>query len=186
MGVLSFLGFTENRDEKKARKAVTAATRDEQARTSQLDAQAVESRGRYQGALDAYDPQAYMREAAGATISDLDEQFGQAEGQRRVQAQRTGFINSGGGTGALNRDFSTRLARALSSLSLQTAGLQQNKLGMQGDIYGGDVNRAEGARGNYLDLAAGERDAAIASRNARLQGTVGIAKAASRFIPMPK
>jgi hypothetical protein len=183
MGILSALGFTENKNERKARNSFDAVTDHERARTDLLDEQGVRSRQRYQSAIDDFDPRAYMKEAAGAQISDLGEQFGQAEGQRRVAANRSGFINSGGGIGALNRDFSGRLARALSGLSLQTAGLQQNKVGMQGDLYGDDRAYAEGSRDRSTDLVAGSRDAAIQSRNSRLQGTVGIVKAASRFLP---
>jgi hypothetical protein len=177
MGILSALGFTENKTEKKARTQMDAAAQAEQGRTSMLDTQAAQSRGRYQGALDSYDPQAYMQQAAQANASQLGEMYNQGEGQRRVAAQRSGFINSGAGIGALNRDFSSRLAQTLGTLSLQTAGLQQNKLGMQGDLYGNDVNQAEGARNNSLDLLAGSRDAAVAARNARLRGTTGVLKA---------
>lgn len=177
MGILSALGFTENNTEKRARQQAEAAQAAEQNRAGALDQQAATSRSRYQGALDAYDPQAFMKQAAESQISDLGEQYGQAEGQRRIAANRSGFINSGGGIGAQTRDFNTRLARALSGLSLQTAQLQQNKVGMQGDLYSGDVNQATGARDNYLDITSANRDAATASRNSRLNGTLGIVKA---------
>lgn len=183
MGLFSFLGFTENKNEKRARENLDAATRAEQARTGQLDQQAAESRNRYTSLLEGFNPQDYMKQAAGSVAADLGEAYNQGEGQRRLAAQRSGFINSGGGTGALQRDFSGRLARALAGLSLQTAGMEQNRISSFGDVYGTDRGYAEGSRMNSLDMLAGARDAAIQSRNSRLSGTVGLANAASRFLP---
>lgn len=181
MGILSFLGFTENKNEKRARQQMEAATHTEQRRTGALDEQAASSRGRYTELLGGFDPRSYMREAAEAEADELGEMYNEGEGQRRLSAQRSGFINSGGGIGRLNRDFSKRLARALSGLSLQTAGLEQGRIDRFGDVASMDRGYAENSRDRSLDLLAGARDAAVQSRNSRLRGTMGLVNAGTRL-----
>lgn len=183
MGILSALGFTENKNEKRARNSMDAATTYERQRADYADETAGRSRNRYTDLLQGFDPQKYARETAGALAQDAGEAYNQGQGQLALRAQRSGFINSGGGQGALNRDTSSRLARALAGLSMQAGQMEQGRIDRFGDLHQTDVGVSENQRDRSLDLLAGNRDAAIQSRNSRLQGTTGVLKAATRFLP---
>lgn len=181
MGILSALGFTKNKDQKRAEEAFRGAMGSEGRRRKGFDSNAENTRGRYLGLLEGYDPQEYMQEAAGAVGADLNEQLVATTADNNQALNARGFFGSGINAGRIGKDFNNRLARALASLSLQTAGLEQGRIDRFGRQAETDAGRADYSRSNELDLIAGNRDSEVANRNSRLGGTMGILNAATRF-----
>lgn len=181
MGVFSALGITKSGDQKRAESRMRSAAAGEGARRERFDTRATGSRNRYLELLEGFDPQSFMQSAAEGVGSELHEGFVDTLGQNNQALNARGFFGSGLNTAKISEDFSNRLSRALAQLSMQTAGLEQNRIGMVGDQGRIDASRADHSRGLELDLYAGDLDAQIADRNAKLAGTIGLARSAGSF-----
>lgn len=168
------LGGMFGKKKKASRDPMEAAAADEMARSGRYEAQANESRTRYLSQLDSYDPGAYAREQAGAITDEFGEDYANAEAGRRTGLARRGFYGGSVGRGMLNKQLSTRLARDLSGLAMQTAQMKQGQIDRYGNVYEGDRQAGMYSHGQYLDLLAGNRDAQIDKRNATWGGVTGV------------
>lgn len=125
------------------------------------------SRSQYLSSLEGFDPRAYLADAAGSAYSGLQEQMGQATANRRQSLARRGLFGADLGAGRQQKDFSSRLAQALASLSMEAGGMEQRRQGMIGDVYRGDQQNAQVQQGQYYDLLAGAQDRQQAEKNAK-------------------
>ena len=132
------------------------------------------SRANYMRRLGAFDPAAYARSTAEALGSSLMEDFVRAEAARNAALNARGIYGSPIGHAALTRDFNERLARALASLGMEAALMQQGVIDRYGDLYRGDIALAENSRNRYLDLLAGQRDYETALENERRRRRSGL------------
>lgn len=139
------------------------AYRDEEERSDRLTGEADERRSEF-------DARGYARDFTDAAFADFREDFGENMDDLRGSQVGRGRINSGFGfeeEDRLFRDMGRDLNRELGRAAFTSAGLDlRNTEGM--------TATAEGSRGRYLDLLAGERDAGIARENAKRQERGGL------------
>lgn len=191
------LGGRRSGAEKAADRAMRYATSDQERRTSGYDTDARRmgrtaegSRNTYLDALMGFDPGEYASTTAGALFDEFGETAERAEAGREVALNRRGFLGSGVGTGQMNRELATRLARELAGLSMQTAGLEQGRISGLGSVAGLDQGRyqydravAEDSRNTYLDMLAGNRDRAVDRGNARRKAIGGAFDSVVGYLP---
>ena len=174
-------GSRESREEKESRRRLNQAAGEERTRSNEADHRADYSRGMYDSSragylerLRGFDPSDYLDEKVSAIGERFQENFQAAEASRDKANNRRGFMGSPVGTGAMTRDLNSRLSRELSDAAFQTAGLEMAHNDRYGDVTRMDLGReqfdrgmAEDTRRNYLDLLAGNRDAATDRGNSR-------------------
>jgi hypothetical protein len=152
--------WQSHRAGKQAQRGMNAMADDAQRRFDQSQGQANESRGLWQSAVQGFDPQAYMREAAGAAYGDISQAHRAANAQRQVGLNQRGLFASDLGGARTQRHFDDQLAQRLSGLAMQAGQMEQQRQGMMGQIYGADQNQ-----GNmFFDAATGLRSSGIAQR----------------------
>lgn len=181
MGLFSALGFTKNKREKRADQMLDQGISDQGARRLNRDSEATSTRRSYLDLLEGFDPRQYMTDAAGAVTEDAVEGLTDTISDNNQGLNARGFFGSSLGTAKIAEGFSKRLSNALAGLSLQTAGLEQDRIGMIGGQAATDAGRADYARDTELDLLSGNVDRETARRNSRLKGTMGIVSGASKF-----
>jgi len=182
IGLVSGLfGGGESKEERRARRRMDRAADDERGRSRGADARAVHSRGdtdesrtQYLNRLGGFDPDEYLERKTGAILDRAGETYGEMEAGREVSNNRRGFLGSPRGSGRMTRDLNSRVARELSDAAFSTAQLEQGNIDRYGDTRRMDQQReqfdrgaAEDTRRNYLDLLAGNRDAATDRGNSR-------------------
>lgn len=173
----SGLGLAASDEEIAAQKRMKQAGFEQARRRGRVAEQVDESRGAYRERLDSFDPQSYMKEAAGAVGSELYEQLGQVDAARRRGHNARGLMpGSPMGMGNQSRDFNTRLARATAGLAMQAGQMEQGKIDRYGDLHSEDRGYEEQGHQTYLDLLAGDRDYEGQRRRDRLGTTMGVAR----------
>lgn len=179
----SGLGLTASQEERDAAARMKGAGEEQRVRTGRLDTQVGQSRGQYLDRLSGFDPQEYMKEAAGAMMSEASEGYQRATNARGRSLNSRGLFRSTIGKGRQDQDFAERLARAMSGLSMQTAQMEQGRIDRFGDLHSEDRGYAENSRETYLDLLGGDRDYEMGRRRDRLGTTLGVARTAAAFVP---
>lgn len=162
--------FKGKKDQKKvdqAQQPLQAATAAEGVRAAGLEQQQISSRQDYLTRLNAFNPQAYASQAAGADAANIFEQFQYDESGRKTNLQQRGF-GSGSPLGSFrNREsFNVRLANALAGRSMEAAGMEHSRIRDYGDLNRFDAGRADLSRERELDLMVGNRDFAQGQANA--------------------
>lgn len=187
---------------RKARKGANRAAgqynqmaQDAQRRHSAAQGQANESRNMYMDAArgvqnydpmqyhQGFDPRAYAAQAGGAMTADALDQMQLSLRGNDIANRARGFNSPAGGAN-IERNTMSQLARGLSGLSMQAAGMQNdiysqanqmkfNALnqgaGMIGNIYGQDVGQSN----MFYDAATGLRASGIDARNRGAQAAAG-------------
>lgn len=191
------MGSRESGDEKRYRRKMSKAEEDQMGRTYTRDrtANAAEqtfggSREEYLGGLREFDPRDYAGDVAGSMQSGFLDAFQKAEGMRNVGLNRRGFLGSNVGAGRMGEQFANQLAQQLAGLGMQAAGLERSRLSGFGDVAGMDLNKyqydrgvAESSRNTYLDLLAGNRDAAIGKGNSQRSAWGNAAGGFAQLLP---
>lgn len=192
-----FMGSRESGAERSARRKMGEAERTQKVRTWEADQRAGGSEGVYSGSRDEYvsglrsfDPRDYAGDVAGSMQSGFLDAFQKAEGLRNVGLNRRGFLGSNVGAGRMGEQFANQLAQSLAGLSMSAAGLERSRLSGFGDVAGMDLNKyqydrgiAEGNRNTYLDLLAGNRDAAIGQGNSKREAWGNAAGGFAQLLP---
>ncbi len=137
----------------------------ERTRDTGYDAAAAGSRQKYSDFLSGGQDELnqYIKGAVSAGMPQLD---------ASLQGAREGAISRGVGLGELGTSYEGDLYSAFqkniaNSAAGQAMNLYTTKEQGYGNIYGTDVNVAEGGRNRYLDLLTGQRDYETAVANAK-------------------
>jgi hypothetical protein len=122
------------------------------------------SRDDLASAIGGFDPAAYTQAAAGAMYSGMNEQRTTADANRNAGLNARGLFRSNLGGAAADRGFNEQLARAMAGLSMQQAGLEQNKTQMMAGMHDRDRDDASRYEDMSLGLHMADRDQKAADK----------------------
>lgn len=182
MGILSGLGITKTGSHKAAEKRYRDEHGQELLRRQQLEGQAGEARNKFMAGLDAFDPAEYARQTAEGLGGQLNEGLIATQAASAQQLNQRGFYGGGINKARITRDFSDRIANALSALGMEAGGMELSRLQGYGDVYDLDANRVEHARGQELDVLADVVGMHQDDRQSKLGATGNLVGAGSKFV----
>jgi len=160
LGSAALGAWQSHRAGRSAERGMNQMSQEAERRRRQQEAQAQQSRGLYQSAVQGFDPQQYMQQAAGSAFNDLSGQFNQANAQRMTGLNSRGLFGSNLGGNRQQVQFNDALANRLAGLSMNAAGMEQQRQGMLGNIYGMD----QGYQRSLQDDVWGMRGAGLQQR----------------------
>lgn len=115
---------------------------DAAAQRRRAQGQADASRNQYMQALQGFDPRRYMNEALRGDVGVINRAHQGAFTNLQASNNSRGLLRSPIGQDHLMKDYNQRLADAMSQRSFQAAGLDQQRVGMYGNLYQGDQGQA--------------------------------------------